>query len=84
MQGEGLSSAKTVFPQPRRGQRHALPWHHPPPGDSCSPFVPLAHLLPRVVCSTVEMPQAKRLRASISLVAWAWNSSSGRVGSRRR
>lgn len=53
------------------GDRHALPWHHPPSGDSCSPFIPLAHRLPRVVCSTVEMPQAKRLRASSLLLVWA-------------
>ena len=90
MQGKRLSlrpfppPAKPVFPQPRKGQRHALPWRHPPPGNSCSPFIALAHRLPRVVCSTVEMPQAKRLRASSSLVAWAWGGSLGRVGSRRR
>lgn len=47
-------------------------------------ITPFAHRLPRVVCNKVEMPQAKRLRASSTLAAGMWSCSSDRAGSSNR
>lgn len=51
------------------------------PWPSITPF---AHRLPRVVCNNVEMPQAKRLRASSTLAAGVRSCSSDRAGSSNR